>query len=512
MLNTGNLLGSLAAPSSATGLVNNPNPAQSTQSTTPAAQNYYQVGGANTPAGSTGQTVSPNLTGLIPLTPPNPNADAINSALKLALNAHNTGGSTGNTTGGGSVSTAGSGLPGSTNSMGTQILTADQLTAQNGGVANLPQTSSQNNNGSTGATTASGGTTQTPTGLVGGLIGTAQGNIPIGQTAQQIGQNYGQQIANVGNLGAGMVAGDLSTGTNAIGEGNAAIASNAASSRINALGTAEQAALAGTGQQLTAQNQAQTGLGTAAGLIPSPLLYGAFGSGLGSNLDPQTALNNAAQQLATGGGSVGYTTLYNQLSSAYGAAVANQLLPTIQASNPSFNVAASDAQATATGSNVQALGTAGTSGEAAVLQSIPALTSANTAAQGIANTISSFIAQNPQLNVSSAALGNAAQQWLQGKQLADPTYQTFFNDLSEYTNTLAPILGVGGDPTNLKTQIAQGFINAQASGQSINQVIKNIGDLATQKVQNLASGAAGGGVVASGTQNGNTTGSSLYSF
>lgn len=124
------------------------------------------------------------------------------------------------------------------------------------------------------------------------------------------------------------------------------------------------------------------------------------------------------------------------------------------------------------------------------------MTSANTAARGIQGTIQQYLAQNPDINSSQLAAGNFVQQWLQGKQLADPKYQTLFNYLNEYTNTLAPILGVGGDPTNLKTEIAQSFINAQASGQSISQVLDSIAKLAEDKVANLQSGALGGPQVA----------------
>ncbi len=133
-----------------------------------------------------------------------------------------------------------------------------------------------------------------------------------------------------------------------------------------------------------------------------------------------------------------------------------------------------------------------------------AMNQANTAAKGIQGTIQQFIAANPQLNSSPSTLANAAEQWLQGKQLGDPKYQTLFNYLNEYTNTLAPILGVGGDTTNLKTQIAQGFINSQASGQDISQVLSSIGQLADQKLANLESAGQGGGQVAGGTPVGGT--------
>ena len=104
------------------------------------------------------------------------------------------------------------------------------------------------------------------------------------------------------------------------------------------------------------------------------------------------------------------------------------------------------------------------------------------------------------------------QQWIQGKQLTDPKYQTLFNYLNEYTSTLAPILGVGGDPTNLKTQIAQSFINAAASGQSIKTVLENMQGLSKGKIQDIRSGATGGGVVSSPTTGTGTGSGGLFDW
>lgn len=143
-------------------------------------------------------------------------------------------------------------------------------------------------------------------------------------------------------------------------------------------------------------------------------------------------------------------------------------------------------------------------GQQAAGQTAAQMSVANTAAKGIEGTIQQYLASNPQLNSSSSTIANAAQQWLSGKQLGDPTYQTLFNYLNEYISTLAPVLGVGGDTTNLKTEIAQSFINAKASGQSISQVLQNIGSLADQKLQNIVSAGQGGGQVAGGVPVGQT--------
>lgn len=88
----------------------------------------------------------------------------------------------------------------------------------------------------------------------------ARQNQAIGDSAKATSDKYATEIARVGGLGAGAVAGDMSTGTNVVGAGNANLASTAASQRIQALGTAQDAALKGTAQQLTAQQQTTEGL------------------------------------------------------------------------------------------------------------------------------------------------------------------------------------------------------------------------------------------------------------
>lgn len=349
------------------------------------------------------------------------------------------------------------------------------------------------------------------------------GAIPIGQQAIDIAKQFGQKYADVGTAGAKFQAGQLTTGTTPVAEGNAAITAQTTAAQQQALAEGETAALKGLDEQLTAQNQAQTGALGAAGV--SATTRGQTLSTLGnlaglvqpSTVTPGQAVFNPATGEFTGGGDLGAGNIAqnwasflagggdpNQVpASVSGNSVLwNQVLQGAKAQNPNFDVNTALGQA----SGRQAVGAAGGTGAAQVLAQLPSLESANTAAKGIEQTITQFLQDNPKLNTSPLAVGNAAQQWLQGKQLADPTYQTLFNYLNEYTNTLAPILGVGGDPTNLKTEIAKSFINAQASGQSIAQVLQSIGTLADQKIQNIRSGATGGGVVSSGTNNGTTSG------
>jgi len=153
----------------------------------------------------------------------------------------------------------------------------------------------------------------------------AQANKAIGENARQISADYGKEIAQVGKLGAGAVAGNLSTGSNIVGSGNAAIASQSASARMQALSQAQQAALQGTGQQLTATGQLTNsltqGLGAqqaqqSAGITgmaqagqlsqPNPAAYGqtvfdpTTGQYTNNNMDPQTQAGNLAQQVMSG--------------------------------------------------------------------------------------------------------------------------------------------------------------------------------------------------------------------
>lgn len=127
------------------------------------------------------------------------------------------------------------------------------------------------------------------------------------------------------------------------------------------------------------------------------------------------------------------------------------------------------------------------------------MNAANTAAKGIEGTITQYLQQNPDLNPSDLKFANSFSQWARGEQLTDPKYQTLANYLNEYISTLAPILGVGGDTTNLKTEIAQSMINAKASGKSIAEVLTNLSKLADDKLANIVSAAQGGGQVAGGT-------------
>jgi hypothetical protein len=208
----------------------------------------------------------------------------------------------------------------------------------------------------------------------------AAGNKAIGDNAAAISKQYSDEIARVGGLKAGAVAGNLSTGTNVVGSGNAAIASQSASTRMQSLADAQSAALKGTEQQLTAQEQQAnafnpslqasltqqqlglSGVGTAAGLAaPSVAPYGQTSFNpltpgfAGGNMDPQTQASSIAQQLMNGQMTYDQAVEAMQYAGGAGTNFLNQALSSMGA-----NPLALQAQGTAAQSNLQTTGTAQT--------------------------------------------------------------------------------------------------------------------------------------------------------
>lgn len=418
------------------------------------------------------------------------------------------------TTGGGAAVTGGYASP--TPSVQQRLTDAqNQLSSIQGGVNNLRTQEQQSNihgllkppaqqatqfGSLVGQLIGSSSPSNSQKGLIESLRKTAERNAEIGNNAQDIATKYSDEIARVGKLGAGAVAGGLSTGSNVVGSGNAAIASQSASQRMDALAAAEAAALQGTGQQLTGAEQQANAFNQALG-----------GSNTQQQLQ-QAGLSSAAtyaQPSTAGYGQTVFDPLtgtFQGQSSLDPSVVANQLAQEVQSGRMTYDQAVASLgyaggagqqflnQALGGGYNIP-LSTASIQGQASIMGQLPQLESYDVAAEGIKNKITSYLDQNTSLNASDLAAGNKLQQWIQGKQLTDPKYQTLFNYLNEYTNTLAPILGVGGDPTNLKTEIAQSFINAAASGQSIKEVLENMQQLSRGKLQDIRSGATGGGVV-----------------
>lgn len=93
-----------------------------------------------------------------------------------------------------------------------------------------------------------------------GLLSSPEQNKVYADRAQQIANEAGTKISDIGQKGAMGQAGYLSTGTSPVGEGNSAILGQTTAAQQNAVTQGANMALTGNAQGLTAQQQAQSGL------------------------------------------------------------------------------------------------------------------------------------------------------------------------------------------------------------------------------------------------------------
>ena len=134
------------------------------------------------------------------------------------------------------------------------------------------------------------------------------------------------------------------------------------------------------------------------------------------------------------------------------------------------------------------------------------------AAQGIQQKLNSEIVSSGINSLSSLNVANALNQWIQGN-VSNPAYQNFFQDLTDYTQTIAPLIGITGTVTDMKTAIGQSLISSTASGETVIQGLNNLNTLAINKNEAMAKagqGSVGQGATPTG-QNTTQSNSNTYS-
>lgn len=141
--------------------------------------------------------------------------------------------------------------------------------------------------------------------------------------------------------------------------------------------------------------------------------------------------------------------------------------------------------------------------EVAAGQSVGQQQIALSQAETIQGSINTLLAANPNINSSPTAAVNALNQWVNSTQIPSGPYVAFLQDLQEYANTIAPVLGVGGTATDLKTSIATAMIPTLTSGGTLTQALANLDTLAKGKIN--AAIKAGGSL---GQPSGGTSGTS----
>ena len=355
---------------------------------------------------------------------------------------------------------------------------------------------------------------RTQTGLVRDLSQIGRDNVRIGRDARDTSKMYGNEIANIGKLGAGAQAGYLSSGTNVVGAGNAAIASQSASQRMSALAAGQQAALQGTAQQLTGQSQYASAVDSALGGANTQQsnttsgLTNALGAANTQQAQAITGLGNAANYAQPQVGSIGgvpYSPLDLTQSAILGTtqpggvAAAGNLLGQLQGAQA---VGAAPGQTQAT--NYQALGTAGVAGQA---QGIQALNAApGTAQAGVIGTQTQQIAgyqsalqqgQNLQAQLTdlirtfglNPADVNAANQGIQkiAQNVSSPQYQILQNYVNDIANTYSQILTPpGGSATDTTRGIAASMLDRTAKGESLVAVMQALDAAAKAKIAGVS--------------------------
>lgn len=349
---------------------------------------------------------------------------------------------------------------------------------------------------------------ETQQGLVKKITKTAEGNTKIGEQAAALSKDYGERIAEVGRLGAGAQAGALTTGTDVVGSGNAAIASQSASQRMSALSAAQQAALQGTGQQLTAQGQEASaynaalggantqqqqqisGLGTAAGYAqPSTApfgqtvfnpLTGQYEGGGG--LDPQAQATNLAQQVMSG------RMTYDQALTALGYAgqVGSNFLNNA-ITGAGGNPLQLQSQGAAQQSNIQTSGTAQTDiarqGLGQATQDYVQMTGAAQFAGQQADAVKDILTKTGLNNVSSTDYTKVLNN-LQGR-FSSSDFVALNTALREAQIAYTNLLSTGGGTPTGNEQNAVATLNVNQSASAIKASISQLENAVARRLQAL---------------------------
>lgn len=362
-------------------------------------------------------------------------------------------------------------------------------------------------------------------GLLHTLEGVGAGNQAIGQSAADIAAEYGKKIADVGGQGARFEAGQLTTGTSPVAEGNAAVTAQSTAAQQQALATGEEAALQGTGQQLTAQQQqaeavnnalggantqqattvggfnsaagaantaqsnVQSGLNSAGGLA-APIVgqygqanYGIGGQG-GGAIQPNDPFYQTLQSYAQQAASGQYAAIPPQITS--NAVLNAQMNEMAKQINPAYNPVTSAAQSAATASNVQTAGTTPTNTAAAGYgDAVRAYSDANTAYQTASQQATNVqkILADTGINSSSSQDWNKTVNLLSSRLGAanQAKYVAGLNELKQsYTNLLS---SVGASTPTVNGQQATDIFNSASTPAQIDAAISALNDAAYAKLQ-----------------------------
>lgn len=369
------------------------------------------------------------------------------------------------------------------------------INAGTGATTLTPQGQSVQNQGSTNTSNAA-NNTPTNQGLISQAQNTASGNLALGQNAQNIANNYAQQIAQVGQQGANAQAGYLTTGTSPVAEGNAAVLAQTTAADESALAQGEQAALQGNSNQLTAQNQATQGLlgvaqqgqntVTGVGGVPVYTSNGqAVGNGVGGtststdtnsllgnastgNSLVDTSVENALQQIQNGA-----STSDAMANIAGGTVGQNAFIKAMQQYQPGWNITSSNASVAQNMAEAQqAQGAAFTQGTA-----LGQLQAAGTTATNLLQGLQSSGIINP-TNIPSMNAGiDTYQSQMNPTQLT--AWNAVTNDIEKFQSAILAT-NTGQIPTET-TNMIQSMDPSKLSAKELQPYLTFLGQLGSNQ-------------------------------
>lgn len=324
------------------------------------------------------------------------------------------------------------------------------------------------------------------------------GNLGIGQQAADIASEYGKRIADTGSLGAKFEAGQRTTGTTPVAEGNAAVTAQTTAAQQQAIAQGEQAALQGIGYQLTGQQQAANASNMAAGqeiagrgqtlnalsaagglAQPQVVAQGQTvfqpteGTLGGGNFDVGTNASNFAQQVLSG------RMTYDQAVQSLGYS--------------NVGKTALDQAITSAGGSplqLQASGSATQSVIGTQAQQQAAYQSAHQQAQNLQAQLTDLIS-NLGLNPSDLNAVNAGIQKIAQNTSSAP-YKILSNYVADIASRYSQVLTPpGGSATDTTRGVASSMLDSLAAGHSIIDVMNALDQQAQAVIAGVSTTGAG---------------------
>lgn len=390
----------------------------------------------------------------------------------------------------------------------------------------LPGTGAAGTAGATDATGTTGAVSPTPAGVIGALTQLPQTYDQqyknLSQQIKDTTARFNEEIAKTGMMPG--VASDFIVGRQnqlaALRDQTIAKLQSAQSDLYSKM----QAAQGAYGTALGALTQTTAAPYGTPLYLPGQEKYTGSGMGAGGGVSlsgaPANDLQTLATQLVNNPGSMSYTQAYNQLSSAYGSTVANQLLPALdKMSGGSFNVANSDAQAAAQGKVTETAGTATSNAYNSVYNNAISQQSNYSTALNKINPLGTSIltemTNTPGINPTDSTflntqIGNVASQF------NSPAYAQFNAQIAALRSQLGQYIQLGQIPTAATAQ-ASSIVNGTMTIGALAGALKGIDtdlrtsiDSAKQTADYAQSklGTTGTSGTTSGTQTGSTSGTS----